>query len=181
MGLGKRSITVAPLTSPSDSKTAPAATAKEAASPGLVEIVTPYLAPEPHSPKPEAGNVLQALRQLQEAYARGDFQAYEQLLDDDCSDYDERTSETYTGKANIVAHLQKRRAAFAEAGGHLLIDHPIVKVVGETAVVTYRLSQKTAAGKAAGEEAFVTCIFLQNGDQWKKLHEASKWNKVATR
>jgi ketosteroid isomerase-like protein len=146
----------------------------------VVETHNPHAAPQPHSPKADAPEVLNTVERVVKAYSSGDIKSYEALLDNDCTYFDHERNKMITGKANVVEHLKESFTKHAPNGSQPLlaytIDEPYIKVTGNTAVVTYRAFQQIGGSNPMHAEGLITKIFVRSQDGWKQQHDSSSWH-----
>jgi len=151
-------------------------TASQSASYKVI-IADLHAAPEPHTPQPEAGQVVAVLEKLITAMADGDMKSYADLLSDDCTLYDEEKGKALTGKAEVSSAVRKQfqQATSTANDGvrELVIEHPYVKVSGDMAVVTFKLAKKQ--GESTSRQLY-TNIFTRDHDTWKKSYDRGNWN-----
>jgi len=137
---------------------------------------------EPFGSCSESEKVIETLKLLAAAYARGDLITYEAYLDDGCTTFDEGTKKLIVGKQAVLEHLKRRFQEFAPDGKKPLlsytIDHPYAHVTGDTAVVTFVAGVQVGGRNPYKAENHVTDIFVKHGDTWKKLHYRGRWRKV---
>ena len=137
---------------------------------------------EPFAACSESDKVIETLKLLADAYARGDLTAYEAYLDDGCTTFDEETKKLIVGKQAVLEHLKQRFQEFAPDGKKPLvsytIEHPYANVTGDTAVVTFVAGVQIGGKNPYKAENHVTDIFVKHGDKWKKLHYLGRWRKV---
>jgi hypothetical protein len=147
----------------------------------IVETHNPHAAPQPHSLKADAPEVLKTLEKIVRAYSHGDLNGYEAYLDNDCSYYDQERDKMITGKANVLEHLKEAFVKHGTNGSQPLlsytIDQPYVKVLGHTAVVTYRAFEEIGGKSPMHAEGLITKIFVKDGnDDWKQQYDSSSWH-----
>ncbi len=139
-----------------------------------VNCVQPYEAPEPHSPKPEAPDVISVLEELARAYSRGDLETYKKLLDPEITAIDDRTNRLMKGKEAVLASLKDAFALHAAGGPEpllaLTIDEPYVKVTGDMAVVTYKAIEQIGGSHPERREKLSTAVFVKDGENWLLVH-----------
>jgi ketosteroid isomerase-like protein len=144
----------------------------------IVRCLNPHEAAEMHSPKPEAPVVLKTVENLADAYSNGKFDGLSEYLDQDCAMFNEEKNETITGREAVLKRL-KQDFKTDTAGGRTIsgytIDSPYVKVVGNTAVVTFRAEKLLQGQSVSKQQAFVTEMFVKVADQWKLAHLRAKW------
>ena len=137
---------------------------------------------EPLATCSESEKVIETLKLLADAYARGDLTTYEAYLDDGCTTFDEETKKLIVGKQAVLEHLKLRFQEFAPDGKKPLmsyrIEHPYAKVTGDTAVVTFVADVQVGGKNPYKAENHITDIFVRHGDKWKKLHYRGRWRKV---
>jgi len=137
---------------------------------------------EPFATCSESEKVIETLKVLADAYARGDLTTYETYLDDGCTTFDEETKKLIVGKQAVLEHLKQRFQEFAPDGKKPLvsytIEHPYANVTGDTAVVTFVAGVQIGGKNPYRAENHVTDIFVKHGDKWKKLHYRGRWRKV---
>lgn len=136
----------------------------------VVHCNDPHEAVEMHSPKPEAPVVLKLVQNLAEACSTGKIDAISDCVDADCGMYIEETKEHVTGKVAVLKKLKQDFKTDTDGGGVIssyTIDSPYVKVVGNSAVVTFRAERLVKGSKETKQQAFVTEMFVKVGDQWK--------------
>jgi hypothetical protein len=46
------------------------------------------------------------------------------------------------------------------------------------AVVTYHAVQEIGGNKPFKAEAFMTDVFVKDGNEWKKVHERGEWKRM---
>lgn len=147
-----------------------------------IECSQPHMVPEVHSPKPEAPAVLETVKVMAKAAARGDVEKYKACLDDACTVFDESNNKMLTGKDAAVASMMKEFERDKSGGKHrtvsIKIDQPFIKVAGGSAVVSYH-GEKTITfdgEKPVTREAFVTQVFIKEGDTWRlSSHTRGQW------
>lgn len=146
----------------------------------VVELRNPHAAPQPHAAKSDAPDVLKTVERIVKAYSSGNLPEYESLLDDDCSYLDHERNKMITGKAKVVDHLKESFAKHAPHGPQPLVsytvDQPYIKVLGETAVVTYRAFEEIGGATPMHAEGLITKIFRKSGDTWKQQYDSSSWH-----
>lgn len=158
-------------------KSAAAEPAKGATAPGesekpvsIVHCINPHEAAEMHSPKPEAPVVLKLVQSLADACSSGKIDTISEWLDADCGIFIEETKEHVNGKEAVLKKLKEDFKDDTSGGGVVssyTIDSPYVKVVGNSAVVTFRAEKLVKGPKETKQQAFVTEMFVKVGDQWK--------------
>lgn len=149
-----------------------------------IECSAPHMVPEVHSPKPEAPAVLETVKVMAKAAARGDVDKYKACLDDSCTIFDETTNKMSTGKDAAVDSMMKEFQRDKSKGKHrtvtIKIDQPFIKVAGDSAVVSYH-GEKTITfdgEKPVTREAFVTQVFIKEGDDWRmSSHTRGQWQE----
>jgi len=137
---------------------------------------------EPHAACAESEKVIDTLKILAAAYAKGDLSTYEKYLDDGCTTFDESTKKLIVGKEAVLAYLKQKFADNAPNGStpvlSFTIDHPYAKVTGNVAVVNF-IAYKEIGGKhPMKEECKATDVFVKHGETWKKLHYRGRWRKI---
>lgn len=146
----------------------------------VIETHNPHAAPQPHSPKAEAPEILNTVEHIVKAYSSGDLKSYEALLDNDCSYFDHEHNKMIAGKSHVVEYLKESFARHAENGAQPLlaytIDQPYVKVLGPTAVVTYRAFEEIGGANPMHAEGLITKIFVKTQDGWKQQYDSSSWH-----
>ncbi len=137
---------------------------------------------EPLAACSESQKVIEILKLLADAYARGDLVTYEAYLDDGCTTFDEGTKKLIVGKQAVLEHLKRRFEEFSPNGKTPLvsykIEHPYAKVTGDTAVVSFVAGIQVGGKSPYKAENHVTDIFVKHGDKWKKLHYRGRWRKA---
>lgn len=149
-----------------------------------IECTTPHMVPELHAPEPQAPAVLETVKAMAKAAARGDAEKYKTCLDDGCTIFDEANNTMLTGKQAAVANMMKEFDRDKNNGKHISvsikIDQPFIKVAGNSAVVSYH-SEKTIALDGAPplvKEAFFTQVFVKEGNNWKlSSHTSGRWSE----
>lgn len=149
-----------------------------------IECSEPHMVPEVHSPKPEAPAVLETVKVMAKAAARGDVDKYKACLDEACTIFDESTNKMSTGKDAAVDSMMKEFQRDKSKGKHrtvtIKIDQPFIKVAGDSAVVSYH-GEKTVTfdgEKPVTREAFVTQVFIKDGDDWRmSSHTRGQWQE----
>ncbi len=150
---------------------------QESESDNLVRCINPHEALEMHSPKPEAPDVLKAAVALASAYGRGKLDRYGDLISDDCSLYDEHEGKTVSGREAILKRLKLDFQRDTAGGRQIVaytIDSPYIKVLGGTAVVTYKAVKSIQGKLLEDEQTFVTEMFVKEGDNWKLTYWRAK-------
>ncbi len=149
-----------------------------------VDCTAPHLVPELHSPKPEAPAVLETVKAMAKASARGSQEQYRACLDDDCTVFDESNKKMLVGKDAAVAAMMKEFNADGSPEKHrtvsIRIDQPYVKVAGNSAIVSYHLEKLSTfdGEKPRKRSAFVTQVFIKDGDAWKlSSHTRGQWTE----
>ncbi len=103
--------------------------------------INPHSAPEPHSPRAEAPDVIKAVDVLVQACAAGNSEVVGKLIDDQCSVSGADAGKTYIGKKAVMEHLQQAGGKHTAKGSEPLIsftlNQPFIKVIGASAVVTF--------------------------------------------
>ena len=148
----------------------------------IISTVSPHAAPQPHSPKAEAPDVLKTLEKIVKAYSSGDLKTYEVLLDNDCTYYDPEHKKEIVGKPQVVEHLKNSFERHAPNGPEPLlsytIDQPYIKVAGKMAVVTYHAAEEIGGAKHHHASGMITKIFIRDGEEWKQQHDHSIWHDL---
>src|SRR5262249_37479071 len=80
---------------------------------------------EPCAACSESEKVIETLKVLADAYARGDLTTYETYLDDGCTTFDEETKKLIVGKQAVLEHLKQRFQEFAPDGKKPLVSYTI--------------------------------------------------------
>jgi hypothetical protein len=146
----------------------------------VVELRNPHCAPQPHAAKADAPDVLKSVERIVKAYSSGNLPEYESLLDEDCSYLDHERNKMISGKARVIEHLKQSFAKHAPNGTQPLVsytvDQPYIKVLGETAVVTYRAFEEIGGATPMHAEGLITKIFRKSGDTWKQQYDSSSWH-----
>ncbi len=144
----------------------------------IVRCLNPHEAAEMHSPKPEAPVVLKMVENLADAYSSGKFDELSECLDQDCAMFNEEKNETITGREAVLKRLKQDFKTDTDGGRTIsgyTIDSPYVKVVGNSAVVTFRAEKLLKGQSVSKQQAFVTEMFVKVGNQWKLAHIRAKW------
>lgn len=168
---------------------APAAQAA-AGEPGQAAISAPSRAStvcqiecgEPLAMCREGEKVIEVLKLLADAFARGDLTTYEKYLDDGCTTFDQASKRLIVGKQAVLEYLKERFQQFGpESETPLLsykIEHPYAKVTGDIAIVTFVAVTQVGGKHPYTAENHITDIFVRNGNSWKKLHYRGHWRKL---
>lgn len=136
----------------------------------------------PNSACEESKKVIKTLMKISKAYSHGDFKTFGDYLDDEVTILDKRTKKVISGKDAVLKDV-KRRWKDAHKGPKPVIsytiEHPYAKVMGDTAVVTFK-AIKIIGGKKKPRKyvSKSTDIFVKKDGEWKKLHYISNWKKV---
>ncbi len=148
----------------------------------IVQCINPHEAAEMHAPKPEAPAVLRLVKALAETYSKGDLERMSSYFADDVAFFDEEANKTLTGKEAVLKRLQADFKKDTGGGKTIIlytIDSPYIKVLGNTAVVTYRAVKSVQGSKLQKHQAFVTEMFVKDGERWKLAHLRGKWSTQA--
>jgi ketosteroid isomerase-like protein len=160
------------------SESAPAAVSAHSHSSTLCKIECG----EPLAMCTEGEKVIEVLKLLADAYARGDLTTYEKYLDDGCTTFDEASKRLIVGKQAVLEHLKERFQQFGpESETPLLsykIEHPYARVNGDTAIVTFVAVTQVGGKHPYTAENHITDIFVRHGNTWRKLHYRGHWRKL---
>lgn len=137
---------------------------------------------KPHTACKESKVVIDTLMKISKAYSHGDFDAFASYLDDEVTIFDKRKKKVIVGKDAVLADV-KRRWQKAHVGPKPVIsytiEHPYAKVMGNTAVVTFKAIKVIGGSKKP--KTYIsksTDVFVKKDGQWKKLHYISDWKKA---
>lgn len=138
---------------------------------------------DPHACCEESAKVIGVLQQLVKSINNGDWKAYEELLDDHCSTFDENSHKLIAGKEAVVADMKKKVEQYGHEGHPFVsvtIDQPYAKVMppGDTAVVNFYAIRQYGGKHPFKEECHATDIFVKRGDTWKKCHFRGAWKRA---
>lgn len=137
---------------------------------------------KPNAACKEAQVVIDTLMKISKAYSHGDFDSFGSYLDDEVTILDKKTKKVIVGKKAVLADVKKRWEK-AHIGPKPVIsytiEHPYAKVMGNTAVVTFKAIKVIGGGKK--HKTYVsksTDIFVKKEGKWKKLHYISNWKRA---
>lgn len=166
-------------TPPADTGSTPINSSSKPVEQSIVECINPHEAAEMHAPKPEAPAVLRLVKSLAETYSKGDFERMSSYFADDVAFFDEDANKTLTGREAVLKRLQadfKKDTGGGKTITGYTIDSPYIKVLGNTAVVTYRAVKSVQGSKLQKHQALVTEMFVKDGERWKLAHLRGKWS-----
>jgi ketosteroid isomerase-like protein len=151
----------------------------EPVDPEPVVKVVPYTSAEIDASQTEAQDVINVLRIMGKAYARGDIAEYIRHLADDCSVFDEHKNQMVHGKEAVIAALKQIFAKHShERILSYTIDQPYVKVNGKTAVATYRAIEEIGGQHPRKMQGLMNDVFEKEDGHWMKKYQRAVWKRI---
>lgn len=138
----------------------------------------------PHLVCPEAGEVIDTLKQIAKVYSAGDFSKLSEYLDNDITTFDDKKKKLIVGKPAVMEWVREQWDKSKSEGNPVesyTIDHPFAQVRGDTAIVTFRAVKRFGGKKPKAFASQCTDIFVKHTPQegWKKLHYRTHWKEIS--
>ncbi|MCW5823322.1 MAG: nuclear transport factor 2 family protein [Cyanobacteria bacterium TGS_CYA1] len=138
----------------------------------------------PHLACPEAGEVIDTLKEIAKAYSAGDFSKLSDFLDNDITTFDDKKKKLIVGKPAVMEWVREQWDKSKSEGNPVesyTIDHPFAQVRGDTAIVTFRAVKRFGGKKPKAFASQCTDIFVKHTPQdgWKKLHYRTHWKEIS--
>ncbi len=138
----------------------------------------------PHLVCPEAGEVIDTLKQIAKVYSAGDFNKLAEYLDNDITTFDDKKKKRIVGKAAVMEWVREQWDKSKSEGNPVesyTIDHPFAQVRGDTAIVTFRAVKRFGGKKPKAFASQCTDIFVKHSpdEGWKKLHYRTHWKEIS--
>lgn len=138
----------------------------------------------PHLVCPEAGEVIDTLKQIAKVYSAGDFNKLAEYLDNDITTFDDKKKKLIVGKAAVMEWVREQWDKSKSEGNPVesyTIDHPFAQVRGDTAIVTFRAVKRFGGKKPKAFASQCTDIFVKHSpdEGWKKLHYRTHWKEIS--
>lgn len=138
----------------------------------------------PHLACPEAGEVIDTLKQIAKVYSAGDFSKLSDYLDNDITTFDDKKKKLIVGKKAVMEWVREQWDKSKSEGNPVesyTIDHPFAQVRGDTAIVTFRAVKRFGGKKPKAFASQCTDIFVKHTPQdgWKKLHYRTHWKEIS--
>lgn len=138
----------------------------------------------PHLVCPEAGEVIDTLKQIAKVYSAGDFNKLAEYLDNDITTFDDKKKKLIVGKPAVMEWVREQWDKSKSEGNPVesyTIDHPFAQVRGDTAIVTFRAVKRFGGKKPKAFASQCTDIFVKHSpdEGWKKLHYRTHWKEIS--
>lgn len=138
----------------------------------------------PHLVCPEAGEVIDTLKQIAKVYSAGDFNKLAEYLDNDITTFDDKKKKLIVGKPAVMEWVREQWDKSKSEGNPVesyTIDHPFAQVRGDTAIVTFRAVKRFGGKRPKAFASQCTDIFVKHSpnEGWKKLHYRTHWKEIS--
>ncbi len=137
---------------------------------------------DPHPACSESSVVIDTVEKFNHSYTHGDFKTCAELIEDNCTTFDDVTKKLIVGRQAILDHMKEKWAAHAPSSNAPLasfdITTPYAEVKGDTATVIYVAVKKYGGEYPAKFESHINCVYVKKDGHWLMSHYKSSWKRV---
>lgn len=124
--------------------------------------------------------IIQLERDVWEAYKNKQIEAFNGYYADDASAFSDDQAYRVRGKADILRGMEALMKT-SDVLSYQILD-PEVKVVGDTALLTYYYTENSMKdGKSSERAGKVSMVFVKQDGKWRALHEHMATNQAPQR
>jgi len=138
---------------------------------------------DPHPACSESGVVIDVVQKFNHSYTHGDLKTCSELIDDNCTTFDDETKKLIVGKQAILDHMKEKWAAHSPGSNSpldsFIITAPYAEVKGDSATVIYVAVKKYGGAYPAKFESHINCVYVKKDGHWLMSHYKSSWKRVS--